>query len=282
MISGSLIGYIIVGLFLEVIVSCVCTVAFLFRLKYWVMKSLAYYSLGLTPVVLSRIPAETDWMAPYELDRASSFAARSDRDDYIAAHWLVREVASHVVGSVPERLMIGQVCSDCGGNHGKPFLRGHPHIHLSLSHTIGVVAAAVGEVAIAIDVESNVAERLDDSVLETVMTSSELSILRQVDIDPTSDALKEGGARRLWCAKECLIKLGLLTLDTMCVADLSRLLTPSHKHICRRYLGESMNVSFFDISDTSIDVHGIFACELDMTKCEFMPIAHGVSSIVRL
>ncbi|WP_236242995.1 hypothetical protein [Streptomyces sp. CC228A] len=96
-------------------------------------------------------------LAPYEQDRAARLAPGQQRDDYLAAHVLVRVCAARLLGVDPAVLVLGQRCAGCGGeDHGRPFLRGLPGVGVSLSHTRGAVAAAAGPGPVGVDVEDAV------------------------------------------------------------------------------------------------------------------------------
>lgn len=113
--------------------------------------------VGSTVKVLDGRPAN-DWMdvlEPYERARAESFRYASSRESYVAAHLLVRNAAALLIGCDARHIEIAQCCDQCGGPHGRPRVKGFPHLHVSLSHTTDAVAAAASDLPIGIDIEAS-------------------------------------------------------------------------------------------------------------------------------
>ncbi|MFJ9753134.1 4'-phosphopantetheinyl transferase family protein [Streptomyces chartreusis] len=154
-----------------------------------------------------------------ERSRAAAFLALQDRQDFIAAHLLVRMCAGQLLGIDPGRLEVVQRCAGCRREgHGKPSLAGLPDMHISFSHTRCVVAAAAGWDLVGIDIESQTRSSVQPDVMRQVLTSSELRILERHPY-PTTALLRH------WVRKEALIKVGRATLDTLHQLDLSSLLS---------------------------------------------------------
>ena len=165
-------------------------------------------------------------LAPYEIDRARSFKAPKARDSYIAAHVLVRRAAALATGARPQDLVLGQRCAQCGGRHGRPFIEGHPGIHVSLSHSDAAVAAVAGTSPNAIDVEGWDAWGADAVSPANVFSAPERRALAALSDEASVLAgvsARSLSALRLWVRKECLIKLGRLSLDTLASCDLASL-----------------------------------------------------------
>ena len=84
------------------------------------------------------------------------------------------------------------------GQHGKPYLQHHPHIHFNLSHSGHVALCAVGEEPVGADVE--VCHAYDAGIAEYSFTDDERRwILAQPD---TGRAFT-----RVWVRKESYLKL---------------------------------------------------------------------------
>lgn len=148
---------------------------------------------GATPSVLECIDAVT-LMSPIERQRSERFHHVSDRDDFLAAHALVRLCVSRLVSVSVESVALVQHCDKCGrDDHGKPTVQTHPHVHVSLSHTRGHVAAAASYTPIGVDVER----------LANEHPRSQPSFLRD------------------WVRREALVKLGFTSLQFMQDLDLS-------------------------------------------------------------
>ncbi|OII61500.1 hypothetical protein BJP40_05125 [Streptomyces sp. CC53] len=174
-----------------------------------------------TPLALVRATADvlplldTVVLAPYERDRAARHPAGQQRDDYLAAHVLVRLCAARYLGVDPATLVLGQHCTGCGGeDHGRPFLRGLPGVGVSLSHTRGAVAAAAGHGPVGVDVEDAAGAVFSPRVAARVLAPAELSAVR-ADPDPARAFL------RLWVRKESLVKVGATTLGGLRGFDLT-------------------------------------------------------------
>ncbi|MFJ2773527.1 4'-phosphopantetheinyl transferase family protein [Streptomyces sp. NPDC087300] len=154
-------------------------------------------------------------LAPYERRRAARLPAGPRRQDYLAAHVLVRLCAARLTGTHADTLVLAQHCDDCGrDDHGRPFLPGHPDLHVSLSHTTGAVAAAAGPEPVGVDVEDASAAVFDPAIAARVLTPAELTAVR-ADPDPARAFL------RLWVRKEALVKVGLGTLGRLRELDLT-------------------------------------------------------------
>ncbi|MFF9865977.1 4'-phosphopantetheinyl transferase family protein [Streptomyces sp. NPDC013953] len=154
-------------------------------------------------------------LAPYEEDRAARLAPGPRRDDYLAAHVLVRLCAARSTGEPLSSLVIGQRCEDCGGDdHGRPYLPGRPGTGVSLSHAEGVVAAAAGPGPVGVDVEAVPPGAPDARLLARVLTPSEIAAVRAAP-DPMLAFLRH------WVRKEALVKVGAATLGTLRRLDLT-------------------------------------------------------------
>ncbi len=84
------------------------------------------------------------------------------------------------------------------GEHGKPFIVGHPDIHFNLSHCREAAVCYVSDRPVGIDVESP--RNFSDSLLAYTMNAHEQDIVRQSD-NPALAFI------RLWTMKEALLKL---------------------------------------------------------------------------
>ncbi|GAA2829166.1 hypothetical protein GCM10010441_62030 [Kitasatospora paracochleata] len=166
--------------------------------------------------VLALPGADEGLLTAAELGRAAAFRREQDRLDFVAAHLLVRLCAARLLGIPPRRVAFAQHCPDCDRPaHGRPLLTDRPDVHLSLSHTAGVVAAAAAPSPVGVDVE-----RLDQAraavVEDRVLAAAEAALVRGRP-DPGAAFL------RLWVRKESLIKIGRAGLDTLAELDLSAL-----------------------------------------------------------
>ncbi|EGX59844.1 hypothetical protein SZN_10548 [Streptomyces zinciresistens K42] len=151
-----------------------------------------------------------------ERTRLARFRREGARRDFIAAHTLVRLCAGQLLHAAPTALAFAQYCPDCHGtDHGRPLLTDRPDVHVSLSHTDGVVAAAAGHVPVGIDVERSGRSR-GIEVMHRVLTAAEVDLVTR-HRDPHFAFLRQ------WVRKEALIKTGRTTMDSLGALDLSAL-----------------------------------------------------------
>ncbi|TQF02412.1 4'-phosphopantetheinyl transferase superfamily protein [Kitasatospora acidiphila] len=181
---------------------------------------------GARPLAVVRRTAEvlplarTVALTAVETARAEQIADPARRDDYVAAHVLVRWCAARWLGVPPDRLVITQSCPDCGADdHGRPALEGYPELGVSLSHTGGAVAAAAGPGPVGIDVEHAAERPLDLRVARRVLSERELAAVLESD-DPARDFLRH------WVRKEALVKVGATALGRLRQVDLGGLPGP--------------------------------------------------------
>jgi 4'-phosphopantetheinyl transferase len=149
-----------------------------------------------------------------ERQRAGALRSRADRDAYVAAHLLVRHCAAALTSRPPEALELVQECTDCGSpEHGTPSIAGLPDLHVSLAHTRGAVVAGADRRPIGVDVEAAQPSGPDPAVLSYALTAAETARVRSVG-DPSAEFLRH------WVRKECLVKVGAVTLDELSRVEL--------------------------------------------------------------
>lgn len=86
------------------------------------------------------------------------------------------------------------------GEHGKPLLRNHPELHFSLSHSGTLVACALGDEPVGVDVQTIV--KLRRGLVEYTMSEAEIAHLdAMASIDE-----QELFFTQLWTLKECYAK----------------------------------------------------------------------------
>ncbi|MFB7615308.1 4'-phosphopantetheinyl transferase family protein [Kitasatospora sp. NPDC056181] len=181
--------------------------------------------------VLRHPEAGEHLLTPLERERAARFRHDAGRADYIAAHILVRLCAGRLLGVPAAALTLAQNCPDCGkADHGRPYLPDHPDVHVSLSHTNGVVAAAAGHRPIGVDVELTARSGALLDVAGRVLGAAELRLV-EAHPEPGTAFLRQ------WVRKESLIKLGRTSLDGLAAVDLSALPldVPAGRPLLSRY-----------------------------------------------
>jgi 4'-phosphopantetheinyl transferase len=177
---------------------------------------------GATGHVLAEFGDAWSLLSAVERDRAAAFRFTADRDDFIAAHLLARSCAAGLLDLAPTAVAIAQRCEVCGGEHGRPYVVEQPGAYVSWSHARGYVAAGAATVPIGVDVEVLGHVRLDDYLLDTVLTGADVAAVKAAAHPERVFSLQ-------WARKECLIKLGLADLDTVRHVELTGLpVEPDH------------------------------------------------------
>lgn len=134
-------------------------------------------------------------LSPVERKRHDRLRQRVDRDDFVAARALARVlVLDHrgepITGEGLRAVEFAQRCASCGGPHGRPVIPGQIGPAVSWAHAKGVVAAAVSDGSVGVDVE-------------------------RIEADPPPGLPGEGIAPWLtWTRAEAVTKLGLADLET--------------------------------------------------------------------
>lgn len=180
-------------------------------------QSAPLVSVASADAVLRHPEAGEHLLTAMERERAARFRHESGRIDFTAGHVLVRLCAARLLDVPVAGLVLAQQCPDCGlADHGKPYLPDHPGVHVSLSHTRGVVAAGAGFQPVGVDVELSARGGSLGSVARRVLAPAELALVEAAP-EPEQAFL------RLWVRKESLIKIGRATLETLARVDLSAL-----------------------------------------------------------
>ncbi|MFE5731747.1 4'-phosphopantetheinyl transferase family protein [Streptomyces sp. NPDC056528] len=136
-----------------------------------------------------------------ERARAARFLFPVDADRHRVAHVLLRLVLGRHVDEPPERLVfLRQPCADCGGPHGKPYLRGHD-AHFSLSHSGDRVLVAVAPVPVGVDVEAIPA----DGPVRDLMSALHPRERTELEALPVPD--RPAAFARCWSRKEAALKV---------------------------------------------------------------------------
>ena len=151
-----------------------------------------------------------------EQHRATRFRFDCDRRDFVAAHILARVAGGAVMGVDPRSLTLVQRCAECGDAHGVPFFAEAPALGVSLSHTRGHVAAAVGPGPVGVDTEETASPRLlvDETLASAVLARGEMELLAAAPD-------RRHAFVRLWVRKEAMVKSGRGSLDDLSAVDVS-------------------------------------------------------------
>lgn len=147
----------------------------------------------------------------YEHRRWTALRRAADRDDYLAAHSLVREMAGRILG--PSRtISLRQDCAGCGGSdHGRPRFGEEPDLDVSLAHARGWVGAVVADARCGIDVEP--------VSLATTPVLAALTTAERADLQLLPRQRQGRAFLRLWTRKEALVKAGRVRVEDFASTD---------------------------------------------------------------
>jgi 4'-phosphopantetheinyl transferase len=128
--------------------------------------------------------------------RAGRFHFDPDRQRFIAARGLLREILASYLDIAPHGVRFGYT-----GN-GKPYLLPHSELHFNVSHAADTLVVAVArDRQLGVDVEVLPLDAADDGVANLVFCASERAMLETVD---TTEYCRIFA--RLWTRKEAYIK----------------------------------------------------------------------------
>lgn len=173
---------------------------------------------GPTAAVVADPGARPHRLTPAERERMWRLRHPSDRDDFLAAHLLVRRCVADLLGVADDEVTIVARCEVCGGPHGRPQVVGRPEVTATLAHSHGVVAAAAAFVPVGVDVEA--VPSGDDGLIAADLVGA-LAPAEVAMIDRAAEPVR--ALLRQWVRKEAFLKAGAVALDGFSSFDLSGL-----------------------------------------------------------
>jgi 4'-phosphopantetheinyl transferase len=151
--------------------------------------------LGLEARYLRRLERN---LSADERTRASRFRFARDRDRFVGARGVLREILALYLNASPGRLSFGY------GAHGKPFLAGeHSTLRFNVSHSLDAMLLAIAHLReVGVDVEGvrNMGLVIDE-IGDTVLSEPEKQALARFDGEE-----KRANFLRFWTLKEACIK----------------------------------------------------------------------------
>ena len=152
------------------------------------------------------------WFSDPEIDRILRLRRESDRCVHFLAHGLAKVMlCEHAEG--PDDTSSAVVRHDLSGRPSSGC-----RIELSISHSVDSAAAAVALPGmVGVDIEPLTRSTEVMSVRNFLCSSEEEDVFR-------GKQLGENDLLRLWVAKEALVKVGVVTIDSFSRVDLSALL----------------------------------------------------------
>lgn len=147
----------------------------------------------------------TPLAAPGALDDALRLLSRYRRDKTLRYRYERGKMLSAGAGLLLDNMLRSRGLRErdmryVEGEHGKPVFEQYPELHFSLSHSGTLVACAIGEVPVGVDVQTIVTAR--ESLVNYTMSEAEKAHLNALD---DVDA-KNAYFTQLWTLKECYAK----------------------------------------------------------------------------
>jgi len=138
-----------------------------------------------------------------ERARWQRFLRDESRTQFAAAHAALRFIVAGEVGASPGRLaFVRGACPQCGKDHGRPELAGHPDFHFNLSHTRGMAYIAISRGApVGVDVEFFRSDFDNDRLSTRFFSAAEQTQLAALPV-----ATRQAEFFRLWVRKEAVLK----------------------------------------------------------------------------
>jgi 4'-phosphopantetheinyl transferase len=155
------------------------------------------------PAAPADVAAALAVLDPPEHQRAAAFARPEDRDRFVASRAALRAVVGRRLRLPPSAVQFArEPCPRCGGPHGRPAVLGPGSgLSISLSRTAGLVACAVADRPVGVDVES----------LDRPVTADDLAYAlhpaEQARISSVSPpSARRAALLRCWVRKEAYLK----------------------------------------------------------------------------
>jgi 4'-phosphopantetheinyl transferase len=149
--------------------------------------------LDLEPVRLGRL--EQDLSADERL-RAARFRFARDRERFVAARGLLRQILALYLNTTARRLTFGY------GSNGKPFLAEHGALRFNMAHSLNVALVAVAyKREVGVDIEHVRYDIAVEDIAETVFSAAEKRALSRLDYQA-----KRMTFLQFWTRKEAYIK----------------------------------------------------------------------------
>ncbi len=150
-------------------------------------------------LTVSQLDKMRSYLSPIEVERAAHFSFQKDRERYIAAHGILREIIGRYTNKNPACLQF------IHNAYGKPFLSLDDNLfilsfNLSHSHDLAVYAFALKR-KIGIDIEFIRSDVVKDSTAEYSFSSCEVAQLRSLPATSQTKAFFN-----CWTRKEAFIK----------------------------------------------------------------------------
>jgi 4'-phosphopantetheinyl transferase len=135
-------------------------------------------------------------LADNEKKRAVRFHFEKDRNHYIVARGILREILSHYLAITPQEIVFSYT------TRGKPIIDQQYNVQFNVSHSYGIALYAITrEPAVGIDIEYKDRERDIDGIVERFFSSNEARVIKNLTGAEKLQAFFNG-----WTRKEAFLK----------------------------------------------------------------------------
>lgn len=147
-------------------------------------------------------PTDAVLLDTSERARAAQFRDPAASRRYVAAHLLLRWLLADVLGTLAGKVRFRRAdCPLCGGPHGRPELADEgTGVHFSLAHSGDLVAVAIADRAIGVDIERTAAPSTVRDVAVLLHNDERAELERLAGI------AGDEAFTRLWARKEAYLK----------------------------------------------------------------------------
>ncbi len=144
-------------------------------------------------------PWHVDLLNDTERARRDRYRRDADRDRFTVGVAVTRLAAGVLLGVAPQEVPLDRTCPGCGAPHGRPTIAGGPHLSVSHSGDLVVVALTRGG-PVGVDVEES-SDRLNEGIARQLLASDEAADLRDL-----GRAWFRQGLLTYWTRKEAVLK----------------------------------------------------------------------------
>lgn len=151
------------------------------------------FHLNCTPPYIKRF---LPFLDDAERDRSERFVHFVHRKRFIVSHGFMRSVLALYLKTPAESLIFSK------GEHGKPFLADHAHLHFNLSHSADIAMLAVSLHEVGMDVEYADRKNEWQKIVQRFYTHHEQSAIATLP-----EATQREAFFQVWARKESVMKV---------------------------------------------------------------------------
>lgn len=141
------------------------------------------------------------FLSDAEAGRAARYRSTEARLEFVAGAFIVRAVASCLLGVTMGHVVVDRSCPACSEEHGPPRVTAAPWLSVSVTHSSGQVGVAVAAGArVGLDIEQLGAP------LQAALIRRVCSVPERKQLAAARPATASADFARIWCRKESLLK----------------------------------------------------------------------------